>query len=449
MSFRTLQLTRTLPLWLLLLHQTAGAAGWEGEGKLSLGGNYSDNPTLLTEDRNPEGKASTVGAVRMSFQRQSENNLLTLEPRVTRNNYPDRDFKDAEHTNLYLDGSSTQTYQRSRYGLSFGISDQGILQSEQDDSGNFNAVGDSRRQYNFSPTVAWSPSQRDTLQLGVSYSKTDFEKDFTGRSDFDTLSGRLNYSRRLNERSTFGATALYTTYSSERLGRLRFPPQICAETPPPEDINDCDPVNIEPGPLVEGTFKNDTDGYSFSLNYDYQWSETTVLSADYGGSSSDLDSTVTLFLEEGNVSTLGSSTSDNTQYGLGLTNQTEMGSVELRAKRSVVPSSNGTPQNRDNVSARIVRRLLPNLTGNLFLVGSKQESIADAASAIRGETKTFRAEAELSWSIRRNFSLVSKYEYRYRSRDQGRNEGQIQNQDDDGKATSNGITFGFTYAFDI
>jgi hypothetical protein len=425
---------------LLLLSQAAGASAWESEGKAALGGRFSDNPTLLPDSRNPDSTMSTVGSLTMSFVRLFDNNQISIEPRVTRNYFPDRDFKNAEHTNLYLDTSGSIRRERSSYSLSMNASDQGILASEQDDSGNFASVDDTRQQWSISPSATWNLSRLDQLTVGGAYTDTNFKKDFTGRSDFNLASVRLGYLRQINERNSIGVTGLYSDYTSERLFRGSIPTLECNEIPPPDDIADCDPDNVViVGVPVDGRFENDTTGYSFTVNYEHRWSETTRLSLDYGENSSDLDSTTTFFLDNGDPPIETSNTSDSTQYGIGIVNETEDGSWRLRASRKVVPSSDGTPQDRDQISVRLVRRLTPNLTGNFYLTGSKQESIGNIASAVRGETSIYRGEIELVWKLTRKLGIVNKYIYRYRDRDF----------DDSGKATANELTFGLTYSFDM
>lgn len=408
---------RMLATGSLLTAGTASADEWLVEGQLGFGARYSDNPTLLPDTNDPKSTEGTVGSAAIEFERESTNRRYSFRPRVTRNWYPDRDLKDAEYTNLYLDGSAGITNQRNVLNISFSASDQGILASEEDASAGFLNVDDTRKQFTVSPSVAFLVSPKDQISISTSFTDVDFERDFTSRFDYESRNISVFWNRTIDERHSLGATVLVSRYESDALG-------------------------VAADPVV---FENDTDGSSVSINYSYRWSETTDLNLSFGQQNSDLESNATV-RSSGMTLPFFPTTSnfDSTQYNLTVQNKTEKGSWSYSASRAVTPSSTGTPSEKWQLSANIKRRLAPTTNGQMKLLWYRQEATGEALSIIRGETKFFRLDAEFSWNVASNTSLVWTYTFRQRNPESGDFEGDLDNQ-----ATENVLVFGARYNFNI
>lgn len=400
---------------LLLAGQMALADEWIAEGQLGFGARYSDNPINRPDDSNPQSTAGTTGSASVEFERQVDNKSYSLRPRVTRNWHPDRELKDAEHTNLYLNGGAGISYERSNWNVTFRASDRGILTSEQEDSADFLRVDDTRQELSVSPSATWHMTQKDRLTVATSFSDTDFDNEFNTRFDFKSSSISVFYNRIINARHSIGITALVNQYRSEALN------------------NPTDPVMLE----------NDTDGKSISVNYAYQWSETTRLTLSVGEQSSDLSSS-SVNQGAGIEIFNNNSTFESTQYNLAITNETEQGTWNFGAARSVQPSSTGTPAEKWQLSGNYEHSITPSLTGHIKVMGYRQEATGSLLSAVRGETKFIRMDLELSWRVSRRTSLVWEYTFRRRNPESTDFEPGLAT-----SATSNELAFGARYKFGI
>jgi hypothetical protein len=417
MQTKTLRLIPLFATVLFAAPRSALADEWIAEGRLSFGARYSDNPTMVPDVNDPESTQGTVSTAAVEFERQADNRNYSIRPRVTRNWYPDRDLKDAEHTNLYLEGSAGIAFLRSRWNIGFDVSDQGILTSEQDESANFLNVDDTRRSLSVTPSVTLNLTPKDQLSVNMSVTDIDFDEEFNTRFDYTSTGAGFFYNRLIDERHSLGVTAFVSRYRSETLSM-------------PAD------------PIV---FENDTDGRSFTINYSYKWSETTALKLGFGEQTSDLDSRA--YVRSTGIPLPFSpqtSSFSSTQYSVTVTNETEHGAWDISTSRSVNPSSTGTPVESWRVRWNYERPFTPKLTGIFRVFWQRQEATGEALSQLRGDTRFVRTSVELSWKISRRTYLVWNYSFRQRNSESTNLEGDLVRD-----ATSNELVFGARYKFGI
>jgi hypothetical protein len=409
----------------------AMAANWEWGSRFALNANWSDNPALADDARDPVSTFRMVASYRGRFERLSPGNNFRIEPRVTRDYYPDREFAKLESTDIFLPGSYNHTRRRTSWNLGYNLSRQNVLSDATTISeGGANQLNADDLVYraSLSPSMSWQVSERDQLLIGLSANATDFDKDFTNRSDQIGTNISATYTRQVTERQDFGFSAFSFSSEAERLNFVIQNPLLCNSN-----------VAIETC-IIE----TDGDSTSFTLNYGYNISSTGKVFVK-GGLQSTETTTGGTVVATGEQVTLDPFEFKSTTYDIGYDKVTEGGDFRIAASRRVQPNTNGQPQDRYDLRFIGDTKLSQKLDFDWNFLIWQQQAIALRAineeldEEIKRKTVFFSGTLQLNWTLTRKWRLNGRYTYRQRDRDTGINS------DEQDKATGNQLFFGVTY----
>ncbi len=447
-------------LLLLCFNGPALAGAWDWGADASINSNYNDNPTLRADD-DPR-KQSTfrfLATYKMDIEQKSASSRFRFTPRVTRDYYPDEQFKALESTDFFLPGSASLIRPTTSWNLGFNASRQNVLSNETtiaEDGSTLSSFRADDIQYIFSlaPNVTWSMTPRDQLTLSASAAIVDFDLDYTGRSDYEVYSLNTSYRRSVTERQQLGFTGFVSRNESEGTN-CRVNNNAANPTPPVTE-----PCTIFDTPSrVNAVNQNETDSNGFTVDYRYSWSETVSLVARIGLQSSDSVLTVNdadgnsivgeiILLPDGRISGTEVeeilSTFESTTYDISLDRKMERYEFTLGAQRRVRPSSLGTPQDRYQLVLDGKYRWTEKLTFIYNLIAWEQQSIFLSGvdnNELERKTRFFSGNFRLNWSFHRDWSVNGGYRYRYRDRDAGVNSLNTVT------STSNEFRIGFNYTF--
>lgn len=430
----------------------AHASAWDWDAKLSLGGNYNNNPTLNSDQTRTTELFRFIAAYQMEIERYSQGNSLTFSPRITRDYYPDRTKSDLESTDLFLRGNYNHINPTNSYGLSFNISRQNVLSSdttvlEGSDRTNSFRADDILYSFGLSPRAIFDITQRDQLLLSANVNFRRFELDYSGRSDYDSAALSGSYSHQLDNKQKIGFSAFYNLGRSEGIncrtdtywlaGNKYLPFEA---TPPPISENCLDP-SLDPGLfndfILDAINENESDGLNLTLDYNINLSPTLAVRASVGiqNTSSTLtikDANGSTILIDGNTcdpniditvcQPLFESTTDfsSTSYNFALTKKTEKTDYAVTASRSVSQSQLGTPQDRYNIRFNAKTQFTSRFNTDFNFRASRQQSIILAAED-SSESELFRyyyqAQVKFSYSLQRQWSVSGSYRFQYRDND--------------------------------
>jgi hypothetical protein len=293
---------------------------------------------------------------------------------------------------------------------------------------------DKLTQLSLSPTLAWQLSERDELTVGLSYSLSDYDLEFTNRTDSTTVGGNISYRRSLNERNTVGATAFISSSDADRKALIPIP------VVPPTD-----PPTIDR--IEEGTVNTDSSSSFITVDYGYALSTTGSLKISYGLQDATTESSTSINSTGASLST-GSLDFSSTTYNVSYLSEGPRSRYSIGASRSVtLDITTGQPQDRDELNFEGDYKITERLSGGWRIIVWQQEAIAltaldenDLPIDIRSKPRYADARGSLSWSLTRKWFLTGAYQYRWRS-----NEQRFGDRDFDLKAVSNNISIGITY----
>ena len=448
-----------LPILSLTGYASAYADGWEYGSRAALTLNTDDNPTLIadeivvgidpdtgeeiTEDRR-ESIFRFLAYYEFELQNQTANRSFNIRPRVSRDYFPDREDSDLENFAYNVPGFYSITGQTTRFNLGFSARQDQAISNDINAEGNVQGQGfradDIFVVYSITPTFTWTPTPNDQFFLSGSWSKQDFDLDFTGRSDFEGKGASLSYSRTLTPRQTLGLTAQINNGDLEGRNCLNVPAGVFPDNPPCSER-----PGILPGFVQTNiTNKNSTDLTSFTVDYSFRITPTLEFRASIGRQNTETEQQI--IDDDGNDALPGSEfESDNETYNIGLTKSTERSEIRFTAGRStVLQSVNGTPQDRDTYDLTIQSRWTPKIRTILRLNYRDQQSVffrdaedGDIADRIEQKNRFYNGELQLRYQLSRKWSAVTAYRYQQRDID-GVN---------DTRATSNLFRLGFIYTF--
>jgi len=410
----------------------AVAGNWEWGSRISLNANWSDNPALADDNRDPDSTFRMLASYSGQFERLSPSNNFRIEPRITRDYYPDEEFKKLESTDIFLPGGYRHTRRRTAWNLGYNLSRQNVLSDEttvsEDDGTNRLNADDLVYRASLSPSMNWQVSERDQLLIGLSANATKFDKDFTNRSDTVGTSISSTYTRQLTERQSFGFTGFIVSSEAERLNLVIQNPFVCNS-------------NIAIETCIIAT---DSDNTSFTLDYGYNISPTSRISIKGGFQGTETTTSGTVEATGEQVK-LDPFKFESTTYDIGYNKITERGDFNITASRRVQPNTNGQPQDRYDLrfigDTKLSEKL--NFDWNFFIW--QQQAIAlraiseEVDEEIKRKTLFFSGTLQLNWALTRKWRLSGRYRYRQRDRDADINS------DEQNKATSNQLYFGVSY----
>ena len=407
------------------------AANWEWGSDLRTAANWNDNPALIDDTRDPASTFRIVASYNGQFERLSTGSSLVFKPKVTRDYYPDKKFKDLESTDIFLPGSFRAFGPRTNLALGYNLSRQNVLSDEttlsETNTNELNA-DDIVYRASLSPSFSWVATEKDQISVGVVANITDYDLEFTNRAD--SKGGGINgsYSRSLTQRQSLGVSAGANKFKSDnkRIIALGFPPVLV-----PVEIN------------------NESSSETLTLDYGFSISPTSKLGVSYGLQSSTTDNEITE-LATGLPIPIGTGTTkfESSTYDISYRKTTERGEFSLIASRRIVPSSNGQPQDRYDIAFRGKTKLTKKLSGQWNLSAFDQQNIIVSAaedelgSELNRKTRYYSADLRLNWSLDRKWRINGTYRFRYRDRDVDTTD---INPDGSVKATSNQVALGITY----
>lgn len=417
---------------LMLASAGSSAENWEWGSSVALNSAWADNPALADENRNPPTTFRFLGVYEGEFVRLGDNNTLSFRPRVTRDYYPDKQFKDLESTDLFLPTTLRYAEELRNWSLGLNLSRQNVLSDEAsiDDGTGLNRLNADDLVYRASltPTLSWSLTEKDQLVLGITGNITDYELDFTNRADSTSIGGNFIYTRLLTDTQTLGFTAQGVEFSSERLTFFG----VTLPTIPP---------TIE---QAEARFTNDSTNTSLTLDYNFALSPITRITLRFGLQNTDATNSIVL---TGNGETLFEDDFQfrSTTYDARFSRVLRNGEYSIGAVRAVSPAVNGQPQDRYEINFEGEIKHTSKLLSRWRLRVFQQENILLAATdtAFTGKTTFFSGEYTASWQFSRRIRLNARYRYRYRQRDTGFNE------ITEVTATGNEIGIGINYAWKL
>lgn len=407
--------------FMLLLAQAAPAANWEWGSRVGLNSNWNDNPALADEDRNPVSTFRMVATYDGDFVRLAPSTELLFEPRVTRDYYPDKKFKDLESTDFFLPGNFRYTRQRTNWRLGWNLSRQNVLSDTQtvseDQNIRFLNADDTVYRASLSPTASWSLSEKDQVSLSFSFSGQKYELPNTNRADSIGGFAGFSYLRTLTQRQRLGFSANYGSFRSDntrRRDQLVIEEPFCLIT----IIKDRETETI-----------TDSVNDSFTLDYTFQIAATSSFSASVGLQTTETEQEQT-DVETGETypkvdpNCLGLAPNlpninefSSTTYNISYRKALLRGEYALRATRSVTANVAGQPQDRYDLRASGNLEWSQKLAFDWRLNGWRQQNVAFAsAETDAGETYFFGARLRARWALTRKWNIVASYEYRYRDR---------------------------------
>jgi len=410
-------------------YQNVLAATWEWGTDLGLTSAWNDNPALSV---NPTSTFRMVAIYNGEFSRLTPNSAFNFRPKVTRDYYPDEQFKDLETTDFFLPGSYSLRRQRTSWSLGYNLSRQSVLSDESTiaDDGGLNNINADDIIYRaaLTPGMVWSISPKDQIIISLSANVTNYDLEFTRRAD--SIGGGINgsYSRSLTTRQSIGISASSSKFESENKTFLSVP------TVPPTDP----PTRI----TFLAKIDNDSNSESLSLDYKFQISHTSKLNLKFGLQKTETDNSV-INLETGLPIDFGIGTQsfESTKYNIEYQKATETGKFNVRLSRKVSPAANGQPQDRYEMLFTGDTKLTQKLTGKWQILVFEQQNIllAETEGTLNRKTRYFSTDLILSWAFNRKWSIRTRYQYRYRDRDAGINS------DEQITANGNAINVGIRY----
>lgn len=384
----------------LLISQPLLAASWQVVPEASTEGIYDTNAGLATNDSD-DGTFSVQVAGALDLRRETQRTSVSIVPRVEVARFLDDDQDDLDRESYFLNAVVDHTMERSAVGVRGRFSRQPTYRSELDLSlpddpdntlpsagGDLTIREDEQTRFNIQPYWSYEVSQRDTLDVSLTYNDVSYEEDDipTGRFDYDEIGAAADWSRALTPRT------------SVVVG-------VSASTTEAED------------PATDRT--NDIDSYTASLGYRWQSSETSTLQVNVGATSTDQESAGrNLCVDPADIAAgvFCEVESDDTNLSGDILWRVrgERNNLVVQLSRSVQPSSNGSAQTRDQLRVFLDRSFTRRLSGRFGVIGSEQESVTNQNPIDR----TFiRAEAEARWRLAPQWTATAGYRFTSRESD--------------------------------
>jgi hypothetical protein len=365
--------------------------------------------------------------------RLSPSSTLQIDPKVTRDYYPDSKQKDLQSTDLFLPGRYRVRGRRTSSFLSWNLSRQNVLSDETTVSEDTGIVSpelnadDTVYRASLSPGLSWIVNETDQLALNFSAFVTKYDLPFTNRADSIGGLGGFSYSKGLTERQSLGFSALYNQLKSDNTSfRVFF----------------FDPST----PTIVLTERiTNASSTSFTLDYTYKLSDTGALSLKAGlqSSTSEIESTV-IDTDPPIALPAFEQTFDSTTFDIIYRKTLRRGEYSLNASRRVSANVAGQPQDRYDLIFRGNLDWSKKLSTQWIVRAWQQQNIIAAEAGIdAGKTTFFGADLRFNWQYTQRWSFVGRYAYQYRERPE-RIFNDVQQQD---TAQSHRITLGFNYKF--
>jgi len=408
----------TLLIALLLTSQTGNAGPWEIKPRISGNLQYNDNPKLINDTLKPEGAYSTEISLEATVEKRKADSSIYLKPRIRQIYYPDNNFSDLNGTEYFLVANYEKRLSTISWSANFRFDNVRVSTSEDSDpnnpdqsgGGRFFKIDDRVETLSFTPRVTWSITERDFVDATVGATRVDQEKQFSPRADYDYIFAALGYRRALAQRHILGLRANSSLNETER----RY--QYCFSGPSPSPLDNCLPSDKDY--IVTGIAEQEFTGHSINATYEFNISENTDLTAEYGWQKTDIDGstieTIPAFPDEPFIRSVESDFKSNT-YLLQIAHSGLRADWQINASRDVQPSSDGNASDKTQGQASLKYRLTHRLATNVALIYYEQTQ----QSAVRSyKNKYFRGDVGLSWQMKKDMSLRLNYIHRAQDYDE-------------------------------
>jgi hypothetical protein len=398
---RNTLIRQAILLGLLPAMQSIAIAGsWNGESSLTSSLRYNNNPQLKTEIEDPLPSTITLLIAEVEFEKLEPAYNITVTPKIQVRRYREDAYSTNDGEDYFLRAGYARTHKRASLGLNADYDYQNILtvEDELEGSGIIDAPNDNRKRFGISPSFAWSPSQKDSMNAAVSIYKIEHDLKFSNRADSEGISGLISYERAISHRQKIGLSANVYKSDSENFRKL------CLTGLDPD--GNCDP-NLETS-LTEVN----ADGVGLSATYSFAMSERTRINANFGRQTSESESTRTSldFPDAPELNFNQKLTFTSNQYRLSITSSGERSEWEITALRNVSPSSNGYPSDKQQIDSQFSYRIASNVTAILKLQAYRQKRVNQFRVQ---ENEFLRGDLTVSWRYARNWTLVGLYIYRH------------------------------------
>ena len=382
------------------MQSIAMAGSWNGESTLISSLRYNDNPQLRTEIEDPLPSTITLLVTEVEFEKLEPTYNITVTPKIQVRRYREDTYSANDGEDYFLSAGYASIHKGASLGLNANYDYRNILSIEDalEGSGILDAPNDNRKRFGISPNFAWSPSQKDSMNAAVSIYKIEHDLKFSNRADSEGISGLISYQRAISNRQNVGLSANAYKSDSENFRKL------CLTGLDPD--GNCVP-NLETS-LTEAN----ADGVGLSATYSFAVNERTQINANFGRQTSESKSTRTSldFPDAPELNFSQKFTFKSNQYRLGITSSGERSEWAITAVRSVSPSSNGYPSDKQQIDSLFSYRIASNVTATLKLQAYRQKRVNQFRVQ---ENEFFSSDLTVSWRYARNWTLVGLYIYRH------------------------------------
>jgi len=405
----------------LLLAQSALGGKLDIEPSASVTVRYSDNPTLIPDESDPESALSTLTDFSIKIGQQARDTSLAFNPKIRRIEYFDSKFDQANGTEYFLDGEIVKYRELGSFGSNFRFANQTVLTAEDSDpndpnpdaSANFLQVDDRVERLTAAPFINWNLSEIDFLTISGQLTRVDQIKRLSPRADYTVKSGSIAYKRGFEERHFIGLeTTGNRTDSVKKFDYCSF--FIIGPTVRDSCLGVAD-IFGNPGKqyIVTQTDEQDFESFSTSLTYEYKASENLNLKANFGRQKTNIDQVITEIRPLDPMPQLASNKSsfNSSTYLLAATYTQPRTDWEFELTRDVQPTSSGNPTDKIQARTVIAHRLTRRWTVNVSALYYRQTQRSATTSS---KNNWLKADFNLIRRMSENLSIGATYVYRNR-----------------------------------
>lgn len=416
---------------ILFVASTAFAASWDWGSRVGLNAAWADNPALIADERNPTSTFRMLAIYDGDIVRLTPSSTLQIDPKITRDYYPDKKQQALESTDLFLPGRYRVSGQRTNGFLSWNLSRQNVLSdettvSEDQDFTDLNA-DDTVYRASVSPGISWLVSETDQLTLNFGILATKYSLPLTNRADSIGGLSSFSYSKSLTERHSLGFSASYNAIESDNTNFRTF------------FLDPITPIRV----LTERI--TNAESTSATIDYSYKLSATSTIGLKAGLQSSTTKTKSTI-LDTNPPTPLPEfeQTFESSTYDINYRKVLERGTYTIRASRRVSANVAGQPQDRYDIAFSGNLDFTSKLSTDWRLIAWQQQNIIAAEAGVSaGKTRYFGADVRFNWQYSRRWSVTGRYGYQYRERP----DRIFNNRIEDGTATGSRVFLGMSYRF--
>lgn len=418
---QTLTSASSIIVFALMLAQPALAGRLDIEPSVSVAVRYSDNPTLIPDESDPDSALSTIADVNFVVQQQAPDTSLVFNPKFRRIEYFDSKFDKADGNEYFLDGEIIKSRELFSFGSNFRFANQTVLTAEDSDandpnpdaSANFLQVEDRVERLTVAPFLNLNLTEIDFLTVTGQLARVDQIKRLSPRADYNVRFLSIAYQRAMDERNFVG---LETTASrTDSVSKFEYC-TFFSIGPTVRDtclgLTDMD-GNPSEKYIVTQTDEQDFESYSASLTYEYKASENLNLKASFGRQKTKINQLITEFrsLEGMKFANRNKSDFDSSTYLFTATYTQPKTNWLFELDRIVQPTSSGDPTDKIEARGYITHRITQLWTANVSALYYRQTQRSATTSS---KNNYLKAELNLIRRLSERLSVGATYVYRNR-----------------------------------